>query len=118
MDQSEQGCLGPYTNIENPALSAEDNHGWWLHNCRVTPQYNPDGSIKRYVLYFINVKKDAVAGTSWLYSDDLSPGSWYGHHAHSAASAGAQNHQLDTQSQPLHARMAGIAFNSVTKVKW
>lgn len=72
--------LGPYTNIENPALSAKDNHGWWLHNCKVTPEYNADGSIKRYVLYFINVKKGAVAGTSWLYSDDLSPGSWYGHH--------------------------------------
>ena len=42
--------LGPYTNIENPALSAKDNHGWWLHNCKVTPEYNPDGSIKRYAL--------------------------------------------------------------------
>ena len=73
--------LGPYTNIENPALSARDNHGWWLHNCKITPQYNPDGTIKRYVLYFINVKKGAIAGTSWVYSDDLSAGSWYGQHA-------------------------------------
>ena len=73
-----KNMLGPYTNVENPALSAKDNHDWWLHNPKVTPQYNPDGSIKRYVLYFINVRKGAIAGTSWLYSDDLSPGSWYG----------------------------------------
>ena len=73
-----KNLLGPYTNVENPALSAKDNHGWWLHNPKITPQYNSDGSIKRYVLYFINVKKGAIAGTSWLYSDDLTPGSWYG----------------------------------------
>ena len=72
--------FGPYTNVENPALSAKDNHDWWLHNPKITPEYNPDGSIKRYVLYFINVRKGAIAGTSWLYSDDLTPGSWYGHH--------------------------------------
>ena len=70
--------LGPYVNVENPALSAKDNHGWNLHNCKVTPEYNPDGSIKRYVLYYINVKEGAIAGTSWVYSDDLTPGSWYG----------------------------------------
>ena len=51
--------LGPYKNIENPAISAKDNHGWWLHNPKITPQYRPDGAIARYVLYFINVKKGA-----------------------------------------------------------
>ncbi len=56
-------------------------HCWCPSLIKVTPQYNPDGSIKRYVLYFINVRKGAIAGTSWLYSDDLSPGSWYGHHS-------------------------------------
>ncbi|WP_136060144.1 glycoside hydrolase family protein [Pontiella sulfatireligans] len=75
-----KNILGPYTNVENPALTAEVNHDWSLHNPKITPEYNPDGSIKRYILYFINVRKGAIAGTSWLYSDDLAPGSWYGHH--------------------------------------
>ncbi|MDF7822781.1 hypothetical protein P4B35_02045 [Pontiellaceae bacterium B12227] len=75
-----KNLLGPYTLVEEPLLSAENNHGWNVCNSKVTPQYNPDGSIKRYVLYYINVRKGAIAGTSWLYSDDLTPGSWYGHH--------------------------------------
>ncbi len=62
--------LGPYINVENPAISAKENHDWWLHNPKITTEYNKDGSIKRYVLYFINVRKGAIAGTSWLYSDD------------------------------------------------
>jgi hypothetical protein len=69
--------LGPYVPIENPALSAKDNvNGFWLANCKVTPEYTPDGGFRRYLLYFINVKPGAVAGTSWYYSKDLSPGSW------------------------------------------
>ena len=74
-----KNILGPYTPVEEPLLSAKNHHDWNVCNSKVTPQYNPDGSIKRYVLYFINVRKGAIAGTSWLYSDDLSPGSWYGH---------------------------------------
>jgi hypothetical protein len=66
--------------VEEPVLSAKNNHGWNVCNSKVVREYNPDGSVKRYVLFFINVREGAIAGTSWLYSNDLSPGSWYGHH--------------------------------------